>query len=66
MSRPEDVLQALDDLERALEEFREAYTAWLEGERDGAALSRALTAAEARLDAARSVLASADRQSYPS
>lgn len=60
MSKPEHVLRALDELEKALEEFRAAYTAWLAGDGDAASLSRSLAQAESRLDAARSALASAD------
>ena len=71
MNQPNDVLQALDELERALEAFRAAYHAWLDGDRDGdgevaSALRRALHEAEQRLDAARSLLAAAtEGQSYP-
>lgn len=59
-NQPADVLRALDDLERALDAFRLAYTAWLNGDGNAADLSRTLTAAEERLDAARAALAGAD------
>lgn len=59
MSKQEQVLRALDELERSLEAFRSAYTSWLSGDGDATALSQALAHAEARLDAVRSMLASA-------
>lgn len=59
MPKPEDVVGILEELEHALEAFRTAYTAWLAGEGDRAALERALAVAEARLDAARTMLAAA-------
>lgn len=65
---PEEILRALDALEKALEAFRAAYTAWLvsDGEGHREALASALADAEARLDAARGLLAdAADGKSYP-
>jgi len=65
---PQHVLRALDELEAALETFRTAYAAWLasESDSDRDALTRALAEAEARLDAARGLLANAgDKKSYP-
>lgn len=70
MRKSERLLQALAELEVALEEFRSAYTTWLArqdgGNGEAAALRSALEKAEARLDAARAILANAaDEQSYP-
>ncbi|HET6403213.1 MAG TPA: hypothetical protein VFH78_01095 [Candidatus Thermoplasmatota archaeon] len=60
------MVRALEELEAALEEFRSAYTEWLEGGGSSTRLSDALAKAEQRLDAARSLLASASSgQSYP-
>lgn len=63
MSKPEEIVRALDELESALEEFRAAYTAWLGRDGDGDAASvkllQALSRAEARLDHARALLATA-------
>lgn len=59
---PDAVRRALDDLERAFDEFRSAYAEWLsngEDGGDGEKLRATMANAEAKLDAARAALAAA-------
>lgn len=62
--KSERVIDALRELETALEEFRGAYTTWLASDRDvdgetTRILTLALENAQRRLDAARAILATA-------
>lgn len=61
---PDRVLAAIDRLAEALERFRAAYDAWLDGNGHGdrEKLLQALADAEDRLDAARRVLDDVQRR----
>lgn len=56
----ERLQKSLEELERAFDEFRVAYAAWLADGGDTRALSEALARAEEKLDRARSAVASTD------